>query len=61
MSVGQSHLTLVEQMARFASRASWDNISDAAREQLKIRVLDSLGCALGARSKGSRCAWSGRR
>ena len=48
MSVGQSHLTLVEQMARFASRASWDDISDAAREQLKIRVLDSLGCALGA-------------
>ncbi|HOX19396.1 MAG TPA: MmgE/PrpD family protein [Gemmatimonadales bacterium] len=48
VSVGQSHLTLVEQMARFASRASWDNISDAAREQLKIRVLDSLGCALGA-------------
>lgn len=40
--------TLAEHLARFASRASWDDVPDAAREQLKIRVLDSLGCALGA-------------
>ncbi|MGH2831320.1 MAG: MmgE/PrpD family protein [Solirubrobacteraceae bacterium] len=40
--------TQVEQLARFASRACWEEISDEAREQLKLRVLDSLGCALGA-------------
>lgn len=40
--------TLVEQLAAFAVRASYDDLSDQAREQLKIRVLDSLGCALGA-------------
>jgi 2-methylcitrate dehydratase len=39
---------LVEQLARFAARASYDDLSEAARVQLKIRVLDALGCALGA-------------
>ena len=43
---GQS--TRVEQLARFVSRSRWDDISDDAREQLRLRVLDSLGVALGA-------------
>jgi 2-methylcitrate dehydratase len=41
-------VTEVEQLAEFAVRASYDDLSEAARDQLKIRVLDSLGCALGA-------------
>jgi 2-methylcitrate dehydratase PrpD len=28
--------------------ARFEDISEPAREQLKLRVLDSLGCALGA-------------
>ncbi len=40
--------TLAERMARFAVKATLDDLSDAARQQLKIRVLDALGCAIGA-------------
>ena len=35
-------------LARFVVARSWDDLSAAAREELKIRVLDSVGCALGA-------------
>src|SRR5215813_14183626 len=35
-------------MAAFVARASYDDLSEIARRQLKIRVLDSLGCAIGA-------------
>jgi 2-methylcitrate dehydratase len=41
-------MTLVEQLARFSVRTSYDDLSDAAREQLKIRLLDGLACAIGA-------------
>ena len=41
-------MTEVERLAAFATRASYDMLSEAAREQLKIRLLDSLGCAIGA-------------
>ncbi len=40
--------TMVQRLARFVTRASWDEISNESRRELKIRVLDSLGCALGA-------------
>ena len=40
--------TRVEQLAEFVTRADFDQLSEEAREQLKLRVLDSLGCALGA-------------
>jgi 2-methylcitrate dehydratase len=40
--------TRVEDLARFVVTARWDDVSEAAREQLKLRVLDSLGCAIGA-------------
>ena len=40
--------TSVEQLAAFVGRASYDSLSEAARQQLKIRVLDALGCAIGA-------------
>lgn len=41
-------LSRSERMAAFVEGASWESISPAAREALKVRVLDSLGCAFGA-------------
>ncbi len=41
-------MTHAEQLAEFVTRASFDDLSDATRIQLKIRVLDSPGCAMGA-------------
>jgi 2-methylcitrate dehydratase len=41
-------MTQVQELAQFVARASWEAISTEAREQLKIRVLDSLACAIGA-------------
>lgn len=41
-------MTEVERLAAFVERASIEAISARALEQLKIRVLDSLGCAIGA-------------
>ncbi len=41
-------MTQAEQLATFAVRASYEDLSEAARRELKIRVLDALGCALGA-------------
>ena len=41
-------MTEVERLAAFVQRAAYDDIPDSAREQLRIRILDSLGCAIGA-------------
>jgi 2-methylcitrate dehydratase len=41
-------LTQVERLGAFTSGASFDHVSAAARDALKLRVLDSLGTALGA-------------
>lgn len=41
-------LTRSEELAAFVENARWEDISARAREALKIRVLDSLGCAFGA-------------
>lgn len=41
-------MTHAERLAAFVVRAGYDDLSEEARRQLKIRVLDSLGCALGA-------------
>jgi 2-methylcitrate dehydratase MmgE/PrpD-like protein len=38
----------VERLGAFAANASFDQLSEAAVEALKLRVLDSLGTALGA-------------
>lgn len=45
-------MTIVEQLADFVVRADYDALSEEARQQLKIRVLDSLGCAIGALQGG---------
>ncbi|WP_147916193.1 MmgE/PrpD family protein [Ruania zhangjianzhongii] len=41
-------MTEVEELADFTARASLDQLSPTAREQLKIRVLDTVGVAIGA-------------
>lgn len=41
-------MTQAEELASFAMHASYNDISPAARQQLKIRILDALGCAIGA-------------
>jgi 2-methylcitrate dehydratase len=39
---------VVARLARFVVERGWEDLSETARDELKIRVLDSLGCALGA-------------
>ena len=41
-------MTQVEQLAHFVAHMTYENLSEEARQQLKIRILDALGCALGA-------------
>jgi len=41
-------MTVAEDLARFVVRASYADISNDAVLALKIRVLDALGCAIGA-------------
>jgi 2-methylcitrate dehydratase len=41
-------VTQAEQLAAFVVKTSYDDLSEATRDQLKIRVLDSLACAIGA-------------
>lgn len=41
-------MTCAEKLAAFVCRSVYEDLSDTSREQLKIRILDSLGCALGA-------------
>ncbi len=41
-------MTIAENLASFTVRASHDQLSESARLHLKIRILDGLGCAIGA-------------
>ena len=41
-------MTQVEQLADFVVRATYEDLSEDARQELKIRVLDAIGCAIGA-------------
>jgi 2-methylcitrate dehydratase len=41
-------MTVVEHMGEFVANAKVESLSRSARLQLKIRILDALGCALGA-------------
>jgi 2-methylcitrate dehydratase len=41
-------MTQVEELASFVAQSSYDDLSGAACQELKIRILDSLGCAIGA-------------
>ncbi len=39
---------MVNELAEFVVRAAYADLSEGARAQLKIRIMDSLGCAIGA-------------
>jgi 2-methylcitrate dehydratase len=41
-------MTAVQRLAEFVAGASWEDLSGAARQALKQRVLDAIGCAHGA-------------
>lgn len=41
-------MSVVEQLATFVARSKYEELSRDARLQLKIRMLDVLGCAIGA-------------
>jgi len=45
---GNREMTQVEQLSDFVVRATYENLSNGASQELKIRVLDALGCAIGA-------------
>jgi len=40
--------TVAQELAAFVERSSYEELSEGARQALKIRILDALGCALGA-------------
>jgi 2-methylcitrate dehydratase len=40
--------SIVRGLARFVAESSFEDLSETAVSQLKIRVLDALGCAMGA-------------
>jgi 2-methylcitrate dehydratase len=41
-------MTVVRELADFVVSASYKDLSEAAVRELKVRILDSLGCAIGA-------------
>jgi 2-methylcitrate dehydratase len=41
-------MTRVEQLAAFVARATYEGLSAEVSQELKIHVLDALGCAIGA-------------
>ncbi len=41
-------MTQAERLATFACNARFEQLSPEARQALKTRILDALGCALGA-------------
>ncbi|PWB50588.1 MAG: 2-methylcitrate dehydratase [Anaerolineales bacterium] len=45
-------MAMVNELASFVVHATYDQLSEAARAQAKVRVLDSLGCAIAALDAG---------
>jgi 2-methylcitrate dehydratase len=41
-------MTILDEMAEFTVGATLGDVSPAHRSELKIRILASLGCAIGA-------------
>ena len=48
----KEHQTLSEQLGYFSEQSRWEDLSPEARDALKIRTLDALGCAFGALASG---------
>src|ERR1700736_3397778 len=44
----ETNMTEVEQLAAFVVKTAYEDLSEAARRELKICVLDAFGCAIGA-------------
>jgi 2-methylcitrate dehydratase PrpD len=42
------HVTQVQALARYAARATFDQLSPESRKQLPVHILDSLGCRIAA-------------
>jgi 2-methylcitrate dehydratase len=45
-------MTRVEELAAFAAHPSFEMLSDEARRALKVHLLDTIGCAIGALGAG---------
>src|SRR6476660_7413421 len=45
-------MTQVEALAKYAARASFDDLSAESRKQLPVHILDSLGCCIAALGAG---------
>ncbi len=45
-------MSMVDQLAAFVVAAKYEHLSEEARNQAKIRILDALGCAIGALDGG---------
>jgi 2-methylcitrate dehydratase len=45
-------MTQVEALAKYAARASFDDLSAQSRQQLPVHILDSLGCCIAALGAG---------
>src|SRR5262249_7403718 len=45
-------VTVAHDLAAFALRTSWSDLSQSAKDALKIRILDAIGCACGALDGG---------
>lgn len=41
-------MSMVEQLAAFVAQAEYEHLSQEARQAARIRILDALGCAIGA-------------
>jgi 2-methylcitrate dehydratase len=49
---GAGHQTQVQDLARYAARATFGDLSDDSRRQLPIHILDSLACCIAAPGAG---------
>jgi 2-methylcitrate dehydratase len=49
---GSPSLTQVQSLARYAARATFEDLSPGSRTQLPIHILDSLGCCIAALGAG---------
>jgi len=45
-------MTIAQELAKFVVRASFDDLSHESKQELKTRVLDAVGCAIGALRAG---------
>ena len=45
---GENSMTIAQELASYVVKASYDDLTESTRQALKVRVLDSLACAIGA-------------